>query len=99
MRYSACKSYPKIFKEAAKIRNAAWVKRGQFFTNQNVNDCCGLCNETPSLYHIIQDNGTEVKACGGYTKYVPKISIGDIPDVLQMIKEQDAYFNKTFKGF
>jgi len=96
MRYSACKSYPDVFKEAVKIRNTAWVKRGQFFTNQNIKGCCGLCNETPSFYHIIQDNGTEVNACGGYTKYIPDVTINDVPDILRMIKEQDIYFNETF---
>lgn len=96
MRYSACTSYPEIFVKAARQRSAAWVKRGQYWDNHDLNHCCGLCKGNPRLYHVVQDNGTEVDTCGGFTKYIQGVTHHDVPDILRMIMEQDKYFVETF---
>lgn len=96
MRYSACVSYPERFVQAAMCRPAAWVKRGQYYENHDIRNCCGQCNNNPRLYHVVQDNGTVVDTCGGFTKYIPGISAGDVADVVGMLREEDAYFNETF---
>lgn len=96
IRYSACASYPAIFQNAANLRNNAWVKQGKYWTNHDINNCCGLCNSKPSLYHVLNDDGTTVYTCGGFTKHVPGITFEDVPDVLLMVKEQDYYFNEAF---
>lgn len=96
MRYSACTSYPEIFVKAAMQRNAAWVKRGQYWEPHDLNQCCGLCKGNPRLYHVVQDNGTEVDTCGGFTKHIQGVTYHDVPDIIRMIKEQDQYFTETF---
>ena len=96
MRYSACTAYPEIFIKSAMQRNAAWVKRGQYWDNHDPNHCCGLCKGNPRLYHVVQDNGTEVDTCGGFTKHIQGVTYHDVPDILRMIKEQDKYFTETF---
>lgn len=95
MRYSACTSYPELFAAAASQRSAAWVKRGQYWENHDVRNCCGLCKGHPRLYHVVQDNGTQVDTCGGFTKLVPGVTYRDLPDILRMLHQQDGYFTTT----
>lgn len=96
MRYSACEAYPEIFAAAAGLRSAAWVKRGQYWEEHDVKNCCGWCAGHPRFYRVSQDNGTQVNTCGGFTKYVPGVTREHVPEIIEMMREQDRYFAETF---
>ena len=56
--------------------------------------CCGLCKGNPQLYHYTRDDGTSFEGCGGYAKHVHGVTYNNVPEILQMIKVQDNYFNE-----
>lgn len=72
-------------------RPEAWVKRDQYWRPM-AGDCCGLCKGKPRFYHYIAEDGTQFDGCGGYTKQVAGVTSKDVPEILKMIKEQDAHF-------
>ena len=91
LRFSACDDYPKVFQDAVDHRPEAWVKRGQHWTPKTF-DCCGLCRGKPRFYRHTAEDGSRFDFCGGFTKWVPGVTAQDVPDILRMIREQDAHF-------
>ena len=94
LRFSASNQYSKTFQDAVNHRNKAWILRGQDWQPINIESCCGLCKGIPQLYHYTRDDGTFFEECGGYAKRVHGVTYNDVPEILQMIKEQDNYFCK-----
>lgn len=92
LRFSACSHYSQVFQDAVKRRPDAWIKRNQEWVNHDISRCCGLCKGNPRFYHHINDDGSRIDRCGGYTLIVPGISHAHLPEILQLIKEQDDYF-------
>ena len=92
LRFSACDHYSKVFQDAVNRRPRAWIERGQYWQPR---ECyCGVCKGKPRFYHYTRDDGTTFDDCGGYTKQVPGVTSGDVPEILRMIKEQDAHFHE-----
>ena len=92
LRFSASEKYSKVFQDAVNHRPKAWVERGREWEPK---DCsCGLCKGKPRFYHYIREDGTSFDDCGGYTKRIPGITSGDVPEILRMIKEQDEHFHE-----
>lgn len=50
--------------------------------------------ESNLFYRYTREDGTSFDSCGGYTKHIPGITSGDVPEILKMIKEQDKYFEE-----
>ena len=94
LRFSASSQYSKTFQDAVNHRNKAWILRGQDWQPIDIESCCGLCKGNPQLYHYVRNDGTSFEGCGGYTKHVHGVTYNDVPEILQMIKEQDNYFNE-----
>jgi len=92
LRFSASNQYPQKFQDAVDRRSPAWVKRGQHWQPQNPESCCGLCKGKPRFYHYTAEDGSMFESCGGYTKRVPGVTVEDVPEILRMIKVQDAHF-------
>ena len=93
LRFSASNKYTKLFQEAVNRRPEAWIKRNQYWQPKD-HDCCGLCHGKPRFYHYISENGTRFDGCGGYTKWVPDVSLKNVPEILKMIREQDVHFQE-----
>ena len=97
MRFSASDNYSQIFQDAVNRRPEAWIKRNQHWQPINAEQCKSChCHGKPRFYHYTAEDGTKFDGCGGYTKYVPGATSKDIPEILQMIKEQDEYFKVVF---
>ena len=94
LRFSACKNYSKIYQNAAGQRCSAWIKQNRQWENHKIENCCGNCRGEPRLYRFRDDNGNEIKRCGGQTTPVPGVTVDDVSETLRLIKEQDEYFNK-----
>ena len=94
MRFSACDEYTQVFQDAVNRRAEAWIKRGQQW--QPISKCCGGCRGKQRFYHYINEDGARFDGCGGYTKWVPGVTSKDVPEILRMIKEQDAHFTEMF---
>ncbi len=92
LRFSAAEDYSPVFQKAVKRRPEAWVKRGQDWVNHDATKCCGLCRGNPRFYHHINESGSVVQRCGGYTVPVPGLAAQDVPEILRLIREQDKYF-------
>jgi len=90
LRFSASDQYTKIFQDAVNHRPKAWIERGKEWQPGGCG--CGLCKGKPRFYHYTREDGTSFDGCGGYTKRVPGVTSGDVPEILRMIKEQDAHF-------
>ena len=94
LRFSANDKYSKVFQDAVNHRSKAWIERGQEWQPR---DCyCGLCKGKPRFYHYTREDGTSFDDCGGYTKRVPGVTPGDVPEILRMIKKQDEHFKEMF---
>ena len=92
LRFSASDQYTKVFQDAVNHRSKAWIERGQEWQPRNC--CCGLCKGKPRFYHYTREDGTTFDDCGGYTKRIPGVTSGDVPEILRMIKEQDEHFEE-----
>ena len=94
LRFSASDTYSKVFHDAVKRRPEAWIKRNQEWVEHDVKNCCGLCKGWPRLYHHINDDGSRINRCGGYTIMIQGLAFADVPEALRLIKEQDEYFTE-----
>lgn len=92
LRFSACKDYSKIFEDAVARRPDAWIKRNQKHVNHNIENCCNNCKGNPRFYHFINSNGDKIERCGGFTLPISGVTYNELPELLKLIKEQDAYF-------
>jgi hypothetical protein len=94
LRFSACENYSKIYQNAAGQRCGAWIKQNRHWENHKIENCCGNCKGEPRFYRFFDDNGNEIRRCGGQTTPVAGVTVNDVSETLRLIKEQDEYFSK-----
>ncbi|MCL1827540.1 MAG: hypothetical protein FWG20_05795 [Candidatus Cloacimonetes bacterium] len=88
-RFSACKEYSQVFQEAISKRTVAMIKRDEYY--KSLEKCCGFC-KMPRLYKYLDEKGNTIYRCGLTTKDIWNITALHIPELLNLIKEQDEYF-------
>ncbi|MCL1827364.1 MAG: hypothetical protein FWG20_04910, partial [Candidatus Cloacimonetes bacterium] len=88
-RFSACESYSKVFQEAISRKTVAMLKSGGEY--KSLEKCCGFC-KVPRRYKYYDEHGNAIYRCGISVHDIRDLTIDDLPELLDLIKEQDEYF-------
>jgi hypothetical protein len=59
---------------------------------------CTVCKGNPCYYKTIDENGQPLTHCAGYMINVVNLAVEDIPEIKELVRNQDLYWIENFNG-
>jgi len=101
LRFSACKGYSQRFADIVRDAIIKVTANNQYrLARCTTGECNGCKGESGShIYTSILPNGERLASCGAYAIKIPNISIDDLNEIKELIKEEHEYLVKHESKF